>query len=126
MQQVNLIGRMVRDAEDLPGGKGGVKFSLAVEYYNFSSKSRETNFWDCVAFGDVTTVIKGYAPKGKPVRVTGELQKRKYTASKGPHAGHEVEQVTIRVDGRDGFELLPGTSPAKASDEDDEDDDPLW
>ena len=124
MNQVNLVGRMVRDAEDINSTTKGVRFSLAVEDYNPSTKSRETTFINCVAFGDVSDVIKNYAPKGKPVRVTGRLANRKYTPTKGVHAGHEVEQTSIVLSGYDGFELLPGTK-TEANDTD-EGDEALW
>lgn len=105
MNQWNGTGRMVRDAEDINGD--GVKFSIAVEGYNYSTKSRETTFIDCVAFGKVVDVIKQYAPKGKAVRVTGDIRRRKYTATKGVHAGHDVEDFAIGVQD---FELLPGNA----------------
>jgi len=105
MNQVNLVGRMTRDAEEFGNPPIGVRFAVATEDYDFGTKQRETEFHECVAFGKVTEVIKQYAGKGREVRVTGKKKTRKYQAQKGVHAGHEVDQVVVIVDD---FELLAG------------------
>lgn len=105
MNQINLVGRMTRDAEDVGNPPVGVRFSIATEDYDFGTKQRETEFHDCVAFGKVSDVIKNYAGKGREVRVTGKIRSRKYTPTKGPNAGNEVTQKNVVVDD---FELLAG------------------
>ena len=112
MNQINLVGRMTRDPEEFGTPPVGVRFSIATEDYDFSSKQRETEFHDCVAFGKTSEVINNYAEKGREVRVTGRIKSNRYTPTKGVHAGHEVEQKRVIVND---FELLAGKP--KASEE---------
>lgn len=121
MNNCHFTGRMVRDAEDINGG--GVRFTIAVDGYNYSTKQREATFIPCVAFGKVVDVIKQYAPKGKAVAVSGDLRIREYEATKGQHAGHKVTDFTIGVQD---FELLPGNNKDSAQDVTPKDGAALW
>lgn len=103
MNKVILVGRMTRDAEPFGSPEVGVRFSIATEDYDFGTKKRETEFHDCVAFGNVREVIKNYAGKGKRVGVVGRTKTNTYTPTKGIHAGHEVKEKRVIVDD---FELM--------------------
>lgn len=104
MNQCSFTGRMVRDAEDIKGD--GVRFTVAVDIYNYSTRAREAVFVPFVAFGKVVPVIKQYAPRGKEVCVTGEYRTREFTPASGPNAGTKVKDHSFHVDK---FELLSGS-----------------
>ena len=106
MNKQIITGRMVRDAEPFGNPEVGVRFAIATEDYDFSTKKNETEFHECVAFGKVTDVIKNYAGKGRWVEVEGKTRTNAYTPSKGIHAGHEVKEKRVIVDS---FKLGPGT-----------------
>ena len=110
MNQCNFIGRMVRDAEDIKSD--GVRFTVAVEIYNFQKKEREPVFVPFVAFGKIVDVIKNYAPKGKEVRVTGEYRVREFVPTSGPSEGQKVKDHSFFVLD---FELLAGQPKAGSS-----------
>jgi len=100
-----FTGRMTRDAEDIGTTGEAVKFTIAVDGYNFSEKKRDTTFVPCVAFGKVTSVIKDYAGKGREVGITGTYRVREYVAQGGARAGQTVKDHSFVVDK---FELLAG------------------
>jgi len=105
MNSCTFTGRMTRDAEDIGTTGEAVKFTVAVDGYNFSTKSKETTFVPCVAFGKVTTVIKNYAGKGREVGVTATYRVREYVATGGPRQGQTIHDHSFVVDK---FELLAG------------------
>lgn len=115
----NFTGRMTRPAEDIGNPVIGVKFTVAVEDYDFGEKKRVTEFYDCVVFGQRADVVRNYGETGKHVWINNAKRKtRKYTASKGIHAGHEATQINYVVNE---FELLPdGKGAGKAEPEEDE------
>ena len=97
------VGRLVADPIQPPGGPA--KFRVAVDGYNRSTKTREATFWDCIAWAKTAETIMKYTGKGKQVAVTGELIRRKYTAS----SGEEREVVEINIET---LELLGGKGAA--------------
>lgn len=119
MNQINLVGRMTRDAEPIGNPPVGVKFAVATDDYNFSTKARETTFHECKAFGKLSDVITNYAGKGREVRVTGKYRTDTWTPKQGPRAGTEVSEKVVYVDD---FELLAG----KPADKPDAGDEKLW
>lgn len=113
MNQVNLVGRMTRDAEPIGNPPVGVRFAIATEDYDFGTKQRETEFHEVKAFGKVQDVISQYGGKGHEVRVTGKIKTDTYTPTKGPNAGIEQKVKVVYLDD---FELLAGKPKAAAGD----------
>ena len=120
-----ITGRMTRPAEDIGNPVIGVKFTVASEDYDFGEKKRVTEFYDCVVFGNKADVVRNYGDTGKHVWINNAKRKtRKYTASKGIHAGHETTQVSYVVNE---FEFLPdGKAAGGGSSNTDEESGNAW
>lgn len=79
--KVTLIGRIVSDIEASATRNTGTpvaKFRVAEEYYDRGTKSKKTNFFNCVAFGHVAENICAYFFKGKRIAVYGHLVMETY------------------------------------------------
>lgn len=86
MNQVTLLGRMVREPEckTLSNGKCMTTFSLAVQrdYKNAEGKY-DADFINCTAFGKTAEIIGNYIKKGQRVIVEGAIQTSVQTANDG-------------------------------------------
>jgi single-strand DNA-binding protein len=76
----HLIGRLARDPEaGRPGGTPMVRFTLAVDRYNRTTKAREANFFRVVLFGKRAEFVLRYFTKGSGAAVSGEMAVTKFT-----------------------------------------------
>ena len=96
LNNVNLIGRLTRDAELRYSSSGMAicKFSIAV---NRSVKkndkwSDEASFFDCTVFGKTAESLKQYLTKGQQVCISGELVQNRWE-----HEGKQMSRVEINV-----------------------------
>ena len=96
LNNVNLIGRLTRDAElrYSSGGMGICKFSIAV---NRSVKKNdkwvdEASFFDCTVFGKTAENIRQYLTKGQQVCINGELVQNRWAKD-----GKQMSRVEINV-----------------------------
>lgn len=79
--KVTLIGRIVSDIEASATRNTGTpvaKFRVAEDYYDRGTKSKKTNFFNCVAYGHVAENICAYFFKGKRIAVYGHLVMETY------------------------------------------------
>ena len=86
MNNVNLIGRLTRDADlkYTPSGIAVARFTLAVQRSYFNSQNeREVDFISCVAWRKVAENLANYTMKGSLVGLTGRIQTRNYENSEG-------------------------------------------
>ena len=86
MNEVWLIGRLVRDPEEkkTPGGKTVAKMTLAVERdFANADGEREADFIDILAWEKLAETCAKHLGKGRLVSVKGRLQIRSYDDSKG-------------------------------------------
>ena len=85
MNSVILTGRLTRDAElrQVNNGNDVVKFTLAVDRYNSSTKQHDADFINCVAFKSTGNYINNYTKKGDMVAVTGNIKTGSYTNKNG-------------------------------------------
>ena len=80
MNKTILMGRLTRDAE-LFGQKTKVaRFTLAVDR-NYGED--ETDFFNCVSFGNQADFVEKYLKKGTKVLITGRLQNNSYEDKQG-------------------------------------------
>ena len=105
-----FTGRLTRDVEDIGGA--GVKFTLAVDSYDYGAKAKKTLFVPCVAFGRVVETLKNYTAKGREIAITARYDQREYTPTQGPRAGTVVHEHTFVVDRVDLIGPPPGTAQA--------------
>lgn len=96
LNNVNLIGRLTREAElrYSSGGMGICKFSVAV---NRSVKKNdnwqdEASFFDCTVFGKTAESLKQYLTKGQQVCISGELVQSRWEKD-----GKQMNRVEINV-----------------------------
>lgn len=78
--KVILIGRLTRDPElrYTNAGKPVANFSLAVDRPKGQGQEKETDFFDCVLWGQTAEFASKYASKGRMVCVEGRLQSRSW------------------------------------------------
>ena len=86
LNQISIMGRMTRDPElrSTQSGKSVASFTLAVER-DFKSQSgeKETDFVDCVSWGQTGEFVSKYFTKGSMAIVNGRLQLRDWTDKEG-------------------------------------------
>jgi single-strand DNA-binding protein len=80
MNQINLIGRLTKDADakTTNTGKQVVNFTLAVDDGKNAEGQKQTLFVNCQAWGKTGEVIAQYTSKGSQLQVTGKLSIRNY------------------------------------------------
>lgn len=87
LNQVSIMGRIVRDPELRRTGSGVAvtSFTLAVDrdYMSKDSNERETDFIDCVAWRASAEYAVKYIRKGDMVAVSGRIQVRSWTDQDG-------------------------------------------
>ncbi|MEB8675403.1 single-stranded DNA-binding protein [Bacillus cereus] len=82
MNNVNLIGRLVKDVDltYTPNGTAVAKFVLAVKrkYPNQTNGEYESDFIKCIAIKKKAEALANFTAKGLQLGVTGNLQTRSY------------------------------------------------
>ena len=97
MNQVTLIGRLVKEPELVNAGdKQKLDFTLAV---NTKVKGK-ADFIGCTAWGKTAEIMTKYLSKGSQVCVYGEIKNNNYEDSKGvKHYGMKVQVNSIEFIG---------------------------
>lgn len=99
MNNLNLIGRLVRDVE-LKVLKNSdnhvVSFTIAVDNY-ISKEEKTTSFIPCVAFSKNAEIIAKYVKKGDLVALAGRLNQRSYK-DKNDKTINVIEVIVTNVD----------------------------
>ena len=86
MNQVNLVGRLTRDAEikTTANDKKVATFTLAVDRkFKNAQGQREADFIPIVVWDKPAEIIEKYTSKGSQVSIGGRLQVRSYEANDG-------------------------------------------
>lgn len=84
--KIILLGRIGKDPEMkmTQTGKSMVKFSLAVGRDIFDkAKEKQTDWFNCVAFGSTADFVNNYLGKGRLVHIEGKMQVDNYTDKDG-------------------------------------------
>ena len=81
INNVTLVGRLVRDAEarTTKSGKNIAAFTIAVS----GIEKEYVDFIDCLAWGKTADVVTQYTSKGKRVGIVGKLHINKYETKDG-------------------------------------------
>ena len=81
------IGRLTKDPEiRYTQGDQGTKiasFTLAIDRKVKRDGQPTADFINCKAFGKTADIVEQYAPKGKQIAITGEIQTGSYTNKEG-------------------------------------------
>ena len=82
LNKVILTGRLVADPEvvQTSGSTPIVKLRVAVDR---KGREKETDFFDCTAFGKTADFVATYFTKGRMVALVGQLRVRSYEAKDG-------------------------------------------
>lgn len=90
MNNVQIIGRLVRDPDMRKGSSGAFvcKMTVAVDY-GYGDK-KDTSFIPVVAFGKIAENCEKYLSKGSQVAVTGRIQTGSYEKD-----GHKVYTTDV-------------------------------
>ena len=82
LNKVILTGRMVADPEAVQtaGSTSITKVRVAVDR---KGREKETDFFDCTAFGKTAEFVETYLNKGRMVALVGQLRVRSYDAKDG-------------------------------------------
>lgn len=113
MNSINIVGRLVRDVEEraTKTGKQVLNFSIAVD--DFSGGSKQSSFFDVVAFDKPNLVT--YLVKGKRVGVSGRLTQSRWQAQDGSNRS-KVEIIANHIDLLDTYRDEPQKVEAKVID----------
>lgn len=116
MNKCIIKGRLVRDPELKTGGSGVefCKFTVAVDRRKIKDKEQQTDFFDCMAFGNTGVAISKYITKGREILLDGRME-----SSKSEKDGVKRTFWTFMVDN---FEFCGGkndghSAPAPVVDE---------
>ena len=76
MNLITIKGRLVRNPElkTSGGGMEYCKFTVAVDRRRQKDKEKQTDFFDCTAFGNTGVAISKYFGKGKEILVEGRME----------------------------------------------------
>ena len=128
INSVNLVGRLVRDA-DVKVTQGGMqitKFAVAVNRKRKQGDQwiDEASFFDCVIFGKMGEAVGRYLTKGKQVGVSGELVQNRWDQDGQTRSRVEITVSNLQLlGGKDdisrgeGAEQAPDSSPANDDDD---------
>ncbi|WP_034552715.1 single-stranded DNA-binding protein [Carnobacterium funditum] len=111
MNQLNLVGRIVReiDIKELGDGKVVLNNTLAVKRKFKNEKGQPADFIPIVAWGQVAKLIQIYCEKGDLVGLTGHIQSRSYQ-NKEEETVFVVEMLVNEVDFLQGRRSTPSSS----------------
>lgn len=97
LNKVSLLGRVGKDPEVRNSQNGSVvSFSLATGGDKYKDKQgnpqvSETQWHNCVAFGNLAKIIDDYVFKGSQIYIDGKLKYEKYTSKDG------VEKTATKI-----------------------------
>lgn len=86
LNQIQIMGRVTQAPEmkQTASGVSMCRFSVAVDRdFKGRDGSRETDFFDCVAWRNTAEFVSNYIGKGRMVVVAGAMQSRKWTDRNG-------------------------------------------
>lgn len=109
LNSIAIQGRLVHtpEAKVTKSGKDVCTFSIACDRQSGSQK--ETDFFNCTAFGNTALFVSKWFQKGSLILVTGSIQTRKYTDKQGNNRA-ATEIMANKVD------FCGGKSDGKSSD----------
>src|SRR5262245_11402938 len=93
----SLMGNLARDPEPGRGSTTMARMSVAVDAYNSSTKSRETDFIPVVAFGKTAEFVLKYFSKGSGIVIRFHVKRRDWVDTKSGEKRYENSLVADEV-----------------------------
>jgi len=114
MNNVSLVGRLVRDPEIryTDGGSSITRITIAVDKRFKKEGEPQADFIPCIAFGKSAENIEKFFSKGNKIGVTGRIQTGSYTNKDG----NKVYTTDVIVDTWEFVESASSSPGTKASD----------
>ncbi len=111
MNQLNVVGRIVREIEVKEVGEGKVVLNntIAVKRKFKNDQGQQADFIPIVAWGQVAKLIQIYCEKGDLIGLTGHIQSRSYQ-NKEEETVFIVEMVVSEIDFLQGRRSAPTTA----------------
>ena len=111
MNQVTLMGRLVRDPETNEA-KTYAKFTVAVDRPKDKDGNIKTDFPVCKAFGKTVDIVMNHLHKGKPVLIVGRIQTGSYEGRDGKTV-YTTDVICDRVEflPKDSTQVAPKQDP---------------
>ena len=99
MNNVSLVGRLVRDPEVryTPSQVAVARFTVAVDRPFSKDGEQGADFISCVAFGKTAEFMERFFTKGRPIGLTGRIQTGSYTNKDGAKV-YTTDVVADRVE----------------------------
>lgn len=99
MNNVSLVGRLVRDPEVryTPSQVAVARFTVAVDRPFAKDGEQGADFISCVAFGKTAEFMERFFTKGRPIGLTGRIQTGSYTNKDGAKV-YTTDVVADRVE----------------------------
>lgn len=113
MNKIILVGRMTKDIEIryTQNQKEVGSFDLAVNRnYKGSNGEYDTDFFKCIAWGNLAKTIKTYTSRGSQIGIEGRVENRTYQANDGTN--RYVTEVVV-----EGMQLLDSKKNSATTDE---------
>ncbi len=126
LNKVILMGRFTRDPELRSTGKGKsvVSFALAVDRdFKGANNERETDFINCVAWGNTAEFISKYFKRGSMAALEGSIQTRSWDNNEGKKSYATeviVNNIYFGESKKDTAEALPSPPPMTPMGDDDD------
>lgn len=126
MNNVTLVGRLVRDVE--VGSSGVGRFTLAVDRaFKGRDGQKQTDFIRCTAWGQSAEFLAKYSSKGRLVSVVGSIRVSEYSDKDGNNRTSvevNADRVALLDSQREPQSAIPDglvapTKQAQISDDDD-------
>ena len=74
---IMIHGRLTRDPELKTGSTGSEYCNITVAVDSYNGKEKETDFFDCTAFGKTAAAISKFFQKGREIIVIGSMRSSK-------------------------------------------------
>jgi single-strand DNA-binding protein len=83
IQQLTLIGNLVRDPEEKTSASGVILTRFTIPVSEKRNGEEKTTWFNCVAFGKTAEFISKYFEKGKPIYVIGRVEVNMWETKEG-------------------------------------------
>ncbi len=127
LNHITIMGRLTKNPEmrRTGSGKAVTSFTLAVDRDFTTGGEKETDFIECVAWGNTAEFVNTYFSKGRMAVVSGRLQIRKWQDKEGnKRSTAEVvaNNVYFGESKNENTSAAPNVAPAQFTMLDDNDD----
>ena len=99
---IMIHGRLVRDPEMKTGKSGAEYCNLTVAVDSYNGKEKETDFFDCTAFGKTGAAISNFFKKGKEIIIVGSMRSSKSEKDGVKHTWWKINVDSFAFSGSKG------------------------